>query len=131
MHGKASRKKKVESDYQPVIDLWNQIVLNTPFPTIISITGKRKKDLDERLNDPAWLPMLEEATRYLLCQDWCCGRTDRKWIADFDYIIRDGMVQKYCEKARAGQFTPQPVMVPDAIDREIAQMRLELANAGR
>lgn len=90
-----------------IMDLWNKIVDGTPFPKIVGITGKRKKDLDSRLKEPDFVVQFEPAVRYLLTQDWACGRdASRVWIADFDYMVRDGIVRRYFEKSNSNQQIP-------------------------
>lgn len=85
-----------------VLALWNSLIQDTPFPKITSITGKREKNLKDRLKDSNWLSMLPEAILYLSSQDWAIGQAkDRVWIADFDYFVRDGIVTKYAEAYRA------------------------------
>jgi hypothetical protein len=102
-----SKAKKDLDKCDEIMDLWNKIVDGTPFPKIVGITGKRKKDLDSRLKEPDFVVQFEPAVRYLLTQDWACGRdASRVWIADFDYMVRDGIVRRYFEKSNSNQQIP-------------------------
>lgn len=66
--------------------MWNEN--RGPFQKVLLLTEKRKQKISARLKENPdlnyWLRLLNE----LKASEFCCGKNDRKWMANFDWFIR-------------------------------------------
>lgn len=79
----------------PEAELWNRLC--GALPRVESWTAERQKHLAARRRDPFWVAKLPEAVPRIAASDFCNGRSDRGWRANFDWILRPNTVAKVME----------------------------------
>lgn len=77
-----------------ITDCWNGQKSLTP---IRSISKKRHASFLARLKDPFFNDNWEEAIRKMGKSDFCTGKNDRGWKADFEFFLRPDSVLKIME----------------------------------
>lgn len=74
--------------------LWNSF---DQLPEVKSISAKRVQKLKERRKDPFWSQNLKAALGRISKSEFCLGKNDRGWKADFDWILQPDVVLKVME----------------------------------
>lgn len=91
---------------QELVDLWN--ALPEPFPKIRRMNGPRKKTLRARLKDPEWRKDFKEALERVPRAKFLAGHNDRGWVADIEFFLRPGTVDKILEGKYDETTPPRP-----------------------
>ncbi|MHC4335421.1 MAG: hypothetical protein ACYSUV_16985 [Planctomycetota bacterium] len=97
-----------EIDWKDVLIKWNYLAEKNGLPGLKKITEGRKKKYrartdDGRTQEEFWQILELELARL---DDWCLGRTERKWIITFDYIVRSDdtltkLEEGHCRRKKA------------------------------
>lgn len=77
-----------------IMELWNDCPCLTP---IRSISKKRHTAFMARLKDPFFNDNWDAAIRKMGASDFCTGKNDRGWKADFEFFLRPDSVLKIME----------------------------------
>ena len=78
-------KKRIEENRNTVVEIYNSHCFN--LPQIQKITDKRKKSIDAFIKEFT-LEQFEEICNIANYSEFLTGNNDRKWKADFDFIMR-------------------------------------------
>ena len=86
----AARKKNI--NYVEIVDAYKEICIS--FPTIRHLSEARKKAIKARINSgytqDDFITLFKKAQE----SDFLKGKNDRKWSADFDWLIKDANMAK-------------------------------------
>lgn len=80
-----NKRKEIKENRNRVIEVYNSLCTN--LPKIQKITGKREKNIDLFIKEFT-LEQFEEICNIANNSDFLTGNNDRKWKADFDFIMR-------------------------------------------
>lgn len=101
-----TRKEDTHGDVASVVDFWNS---HPELPKVRSVGPKRRKVVLARLKDDFFMANWREAVAKVLASDFCMGKGDKGWQADFDWFTRPDTVTRLMEgrydnrgKRRAG-----------------------------
>lgn len=101
-----TRKEDTHGEVAAVVDFWNS---HSELPKVRSVGGKRRKAVNARLKDDFFAANWREAIAKILASDFCMGKGDKGWQADFDWFTRPDTVTRLMEgrydnrgKRRAG-----------------------------
>lgn len=78
-----------------VVEAWN--CLPNPFPKVIKLSDDRKKHLKARIKDQFFLENFDKAIKLIPSRPFLCGKNDTTWVADFDWFIKPGTVERIIE----------------------------------
>lgn len=78
-------KKRIEENRNSIIEIYNSHCFN--LPQIQKITDKRKKSIDAFVKEFS-LEQFEEICNIANYSGFLTGNNDRKWKADFDFLMR-------------------------------------------
>ena len=87
-------EKKTYTDYQKVVDLYNNICVS--YPTLKKLSDARKKAIKARLNSYTiddFKTLFENAES----SDFLKGKNNNDWSASFDWLIKDNNMAKVLE----------------------------------
>jgi hypothetical protein len=59
---------------------------------------KIKKTIRTRLKADGWFAAFSSSVAYAEGSDWTRGQNDRGWVADLDWLLRDGNAEKYADR---------------------------------
>lgn len=90
---------------QEVVDGWQ--ALPEPFPKIRAMTPARHALLETRLTQPYFRDGWREALARLPKSGFYRGENARKWVANFDWLLRDGAILKLLEQTSAVDTKPE------------------------
>lgn len=77
------------------VEFWN---LNCEtLPAVVAINSDRMKRLNQRRQDPFWVANFEKAVIRVRSSQFCSGKNDRQWRADFDWMLQPNVVAKIME----------------------------------
>lgn len=88
----------IQSDYDRLVQIWNQTVKN--LPKVKNISKARIKKISARLAECKDFELWKSAIKMLDRSDWSNGKSERGWVADFDYLIRPEKFLGLIEKAQ-------------------------------
>lgn len=80
-----NKRKEVEENRNRVVEIYNSICTN--LPQIQKLTDKRKKAIDNFLKEFS-VEQFKEICKIANCSKFLTGHNDRKWKADFDFLMR-------------------------------------------
>ena len=83
--------EKSEVDYQLIADLFNGICVS--YPKVTRLSQRRKDAIKARLKDYS-LEDFKEMFEKAEASDFLKGRNDKKWAANFDWLIKDANMAK-------------------------------------
>ncbi len=86
------RREEERFPYQEIVARWNDIAQgNTPKVKALSDTRKAKirARLQEFGKPETWLPTVEEICHLIADSDFLSGRTERGWLATFDWVFEN------------------------------------------
>lgn len=75
-----------EKDHEVIFQIWNDH--RGTLPEARTLSSKRKKSTKERWKENPDLDYWVSTVKRLANSDYCCGKNDRGWLADFDFLIR-------------------------------------------
>jgi hypothetical protein len=78
-----------------VVSYWNSKAPN--IKEVQAVAGERERSLRARMNEPFFLANWQAAIDRIAESDFCTGRNDRGWVADFDFFVRPETVIKVME----------------------------------
>jgi hypothetical protein len=114
---KKAKPKKLDRPSHPLVEVWNQ----SKAPSLPSVRGlgkSRRPAADARWEehpDPAfWTEVVERINR----SPFLTGKNDRKWVADFDFLIRPDTANRVLEGKyddKRGGYTQPKLMTEDEI----------------
>jgi hypothetical protein len=81
-----------------IIEAWHTRMVPLGFPRIAKMTAQREKQLKARLKDctiEEWQRALDALERSAFCR----GENDRRWVADFDFLLQPKSFTKLLEGA--------------------------------
>ena len=86
------KEKRKSIDYLAIVNAYKEICVS--FPTIRNLSEARKKAIKARIN--AGYTQDDFITLFKMAQesDFLKGKNDRKWSADFDWLIKDANMAK-------------------------------------
>lgn len=99
-----------------VVESWNS--LGKPFPKIEKLTDGRKAHLKARLNDPWWMSNFDDGIAKLKASEFCKGKNDRGWVADFDFFLKPESLPRIIEGKYDDRNGKSTVVLPKAPSRE-------------
>jgi hypothetical protein len=76
-----------------VVSAWNESGL----VRCLSLNDTRKRHLKARLADPFFVEHWSAAVKRAAASDFCKGKNDRGWKADFDWFLQPAVVSKIME----------------------------------
>ena len=100
--GKESKGKDQERStdrVREVVTLWNNTVTE-PIPKVTKATDGRTRAVLARLKEYPDLSDWERVFCYINGQPWCRGQGDRKWVADFNWLLKPEPFTKYLEQSK-------------------------------
>jgi hypothetical protein len=77
------------------VEFWNSNC--GELPKVASMSDDRMKKLRARRQDSFWVANYEEAVKRVVRSDFCCGKNDRKWKSDFEWMLQPNVVAKIME----------------------------------
>jgi hypothetical protein len=66
-------------------------------PKVVNLSEVRRKKLNRRRQDSFWVANFEASVRKITTSDFCNGKNDRGWKADFDWMLQDSVAEKIME----------------------------------
>lgn len=101
-------KSKAEPiDYQAFVDEWNRCVKGTPFSSVAALTDKRKSDIRAVVNTmPDFQSRIEAIVKRHAANEFSCGKNDREWRFNFDFMIRPSKAPGEYEACNTNQHKP-------------------------
>lgn len=90
-------KQKIEAEIQEVVAAWNA----TGFPACLKLNAARRQSLQKRLSEPLFRDNWREVLAFMAASDFYRGGSDRGWVANIDYFIRESGFLKTCELWKA------------------------------
>lgn len=75
--------------YNDILKSWNEIVKDTPIPTILKLTPERKTKIKSRFELLSTLSEWEDLFKKVIKIPFYCGDGDRGWICTFDYLVKN------------------------------------------
>lgn len=76
---------------------WNTLCATEGLPKVLGLSGKRMTCAAARMSEPYFVASFEEAMKKLSRSSFCKGSNERGWLADFDFLIRAGSIEKIME----------------------------------
>jgi hypothetical protein len=94
--GKGREEKEGKGNGFPKeVEFWNSNCGD--LPKAASVSEARFKKLRQRRQDSFWVSNFEAAVGRILRSDFCTGKNDRGWKADFDWMLQPDVVTKIME----------------------------------
>ena len=111
--------------YKEITDLYNQIC--TELPSCVKLSESRKKAIRARLSSGYTVEDFKTLFQKTKESSFLTGGNNRNWIANFDWLIKDGNMAKVLEgtyddrsmAARSIQEQKAPLPAPKSIYREL------------
>ena len=66
-------------------------------PRIRNLSDKRRRGLAARIKDAFFVEHFREAITKISESKFCLGDNDRGWKADFDFLLKPGVIEKVIE----------------------------------
>jgi len=85
------------SDADKAFRNWNRVAEQAGLPIARTLTADRRKRLNARLADIGGLAEWNAALENLLDSEFCCGKNDRGWKADFDFLLQPKSLNRLLE----------------------------------
>lgn len=85
------------------VDLYNEVAKRIEIPIAQKISDTRKRNLRARLKDCGGLEGWRSALEKLEASEFCQGKNDKGWKADFDFLVRESSFIKLMEGKYDGQ----------------------------
>lgn len=92
---KEDNKKEIEENRNRVVEIYNSVCTN--LSQIQKLTDKRKKSIDNFLKEFTF-EQFENICKIANSSGFLTGNNDRKWKADFDFIMRTDKATAILEK---------------------------------
>ncbi len=89
------------------VELWNKMC--GELPKVIAVNDERMRHLRSRRQDSFWVANLESAIKRIMASDFCKGKNDRGWKADFDWILQPNTAAKIMEGKYDNRKPTKPV----------------------
>lgn len=89
-----AERKRVDP-LSSVQNKWNSLPAH--FPKVRVLSSDRRKSIQARLKEDGWMESLDKALEKVAASDFCNGVNDRGWVADLDWFIRPGTVDRILE----------------------------------
>ena len=105
--GKEGKGKKGMGDLPKEVEFWNQNC--DGLPKALAVNDDRMKRIRGRRQDPFWVANFEHAVVRVTKSEFCCGKNDRKWRADFDWMLQPNVVAKIMEGKYDNRVKPEIV----------------------
>ena len=83
--GKEENRKEVEEKRKRIVEIYNLYCTN--LSQVQKLTDKRKKAIDNFLKEFS-VEQFEEICKKANSSEFLVGKNDRKWKADFDFLMR-------------------------------------------
>ncbi len=83
--GKEENRKEVEEKRKRIVEIYNLYCTN--FSQVQKLTDKRERAIDNFLKEFS-VEQFEEICKKANSSDFLRGKNDRKWKADFDFLMR-------------------------------------------
>lgn len=81
------RKKPDPIPYQEIVDLFNEICIESP--KVKALSEKRKDKIKQRYNELGGIEIFKEAFNKVNESDFLTGRSKNSWIVKFDWIMEN------------------------------------------
>jgi len=81
------RKKPDPIPYQEIVDLFNEICIESP--KVKALSEKRKAKMKQRYNELGGIEMFKEAFNKVNESDFLTGKSKDSWIVKFDWIMEN------------------------------------------
>lgn len=105
--GGALKSKAEPIDYQAFVDEWNRCVKGTPFSSVAALTDKRKSDIRAVVNTmPDFQSRIEAIVKRHAANEFSCGKNEREWRFNFDFMIRPSKAPGEYEACNTNQHKP-------------------------
>lgn len=95
--GEDTDKGEGKEEIDLAVVLYNEVAERIKLPPVQKLSDTRKKHLKARLKDCGGIEGWKSAVYKLESSDFCKGKNDRGWKADFDFIIRESSFIKLME----------------------------------
>lgn len=95
----AERPAQQQPDVPGLVRVWNSMVEKTALPqvSVVMVNSRRERALRQRMNEQPDMTRWVEIIERIIASRFCCGENDRKWKADFDWLIQPGAAAKVLE----------------------------------
>lgn len=87
-------KKNAEAISALIVESWNN---TAGLKKVIALTPQRVRTLNARISELYFLEHWPIGLMKIAASDFCRGKNDRQWTADFDFFIRPGTLVKVME----------------------------------
>lgn len=87
-------KPPVPKAFPEEVKFWNE---NVKFGKVAAVPPGRTKALTSRRKDPYFVENWKTAIVKIAASDFCQGKNDRGWRADFDFFVRPDTIAKVME----------------------------------
>ena len=87
-----------------VVEYWNT---KANLPTVRQLTPDRQAKLKTRRREPLFAENWQQIIDKLAASAFCCGRNDRSWKADLDWILKDSTNYTKVLEGKYDNETPQ------------------------
>jgi hypothetical protein len=78
-----------KADIEWAVELFNDMAHQAGIPRVKLLTDQRRKRLQARLKQLGSREEWEATLRHVYASDFCRGRNDRGWKADFDFVLQE------------------------------------------
>ncbi len=107
--GKEENRKEVEEKRKRIVEIYNLYCTN--LSQVQKLTDKRKKAIDNFLKEFS-VEQFEEICKKANSSEFLVGKNDRKWKADFDFLMRtdkatnvlEGKYSEGCDESSGNPF---------------------------
>lgn len=93
-------RKEVKENRKRIVEVYNLYCTN--LPQVQKLTDKREKSIDKFLKEFS-VEQFEEMCKKANNSDFLIGKNDRKWKADFDFLMRIDKATSILEDKYNGQ----------------------------
>lgn len=114
-HERTNERTNIEEEKKPLpvlAQIWNQHKASIQ-PEVKSCSKTRRRNAELRIKEHT-VAEWEQCVRIIASTDFCLGKNDRAWIANFDFLIRESTFEKVME----GKYGKATVKLKTAQEQE-------------
>lgn len=93
---KPQKEKETHGKAELIFDLWNEF--RGALPEAFDLTKKRRAAANQRWKEHPYEEFWIDVFKKLNEIPFYCGKNDRQWFANFDYILRPGKALEVIER---------------------------------